>query len=125
MVEIIRLHLKKWPVNALCSAIQNFAKIVQSRDYKWTYDKWGLYQFFSRRDKFAVSKNAYQWYRFDDNTFCEDDWLTESAKDRRIDAKRRISPSAEAIRLAAKMDAREPRKPFQDRKQEAINKLLK
>lgn len=75
--RIIKTHLKRWTVKDICAAITNFARIVQGRDYKWTYYKWGLYEFLSRRDK--MNKDEYQWRRFHPNNFVEYDWLTDDA----------------------------------------------
>lgn len=89
--RIVKTQLSRhWTVKDICAAITNFAKIVQGQDFKWTFRKWGLYEFLSRRDR--KNKDEYQWRRFHPNNFVEDDWLTDEAiRDRNRERRRRAA----------------------------------
>lgn len=67
-----------WSANDMCLAIQNFARVVQGKDYKWTYTKWGLTQFLTR----GVEDKDLRWLWFHPNNFIESEWLTDEAKRR-------------------------------------------
>ena len=85
ITEAIQLHLKKWTVEQICSAINNFAKVVHGREYRWNYRGWGLFEFLTRRTE--DDKNFFKWCRFLPNRFEEYDWLTDSAKRDRSSSK--------------------------------------
>ena len=98
--RIIKTHLSRhWTAKDMCLAINNFAIIVQNRDYKsYGYYKWGLYIFLSRRDK--KNKDEYQWCCFHPNRFILDDWLTDDAiRDRRKAAKAEAAKNPYGLRL--------------------------
>lgn len=74
-----------WSADDMCGAIANFALVVQGKDYKWTYSKWGLVEFLTRGQK---DDKGLRWLWFHPNNFVEKDWLTKDAIDRRIAANR-------------------------------------
>ena len=71
---------KGWTVEGMCDAIANFAKIVQGKEYKWTYDRWSLAQFLTRGRK----DNDLRWVWFHPNNFRDSDWLTKEAVAKQI-----------------------------------------
>ena len=77
ITRAVVVHFEHWSISDIKDAISNFAKIVQYNDYKWTYDKWGLATFMSRRE--PEDKGAYRWWRFLPNNFREKDELTKDA----------------------------------------------
>ena len=82
---------KGWEVEDICCSIRNFAKVLQGRDYKWTYDKWGLATFLTR----GTRDNDPRWLWFHPNNYREEEWLTDSAKKERR-AQRRVVYKEEA-----------------------------
>lgn len=86
-------NLKKWPAEEICQAIDNFAKVLQGKEYLWTYDKWGLSQFLTRHEDDRKSR---KWWRFHPNHFREDDYLTDAAKKKRIEQRKQYSDSINA-----------------------------
>lgn len=80
MRYIITKRLKQYSVQDLKAAIDNYAFIVQSDDYKMSY-LWTLYQFLSRRRPDRIAENELQLYRFLPNSFSKYDFqLTDEAK---------------------------------------------
>ena len=84
----VRKTLKdKWTAEDVCSAIKNFAAVLQSPKgtYKWTYDRWGLAEFLTRGQK---DDKGLRWTWFHTNNFKEDDWLTDATRKKRIEQAR-------------------------------------
>jgi hypothetical protein len=88
-------NLKTWPVEEIQTAIGNFAMILQGKEYLWTYDRWGLREFLSRRDK--DDAKVLRWLRFHPNNFREDDWLTDAARQDRIKKQREQEQRRQAM----------------------------
>ena len=85
--------LKHYPVETLCQTIDNYALVLLSSDYQWSY-AWTLYQFFSRSK--PTDRTEKQFWRFLPNNFVEDDYLTPQAKQTRIAEKRQSYDAKEA-----------------------------
>lgn len=79
-------NLKTWPAEEINQAVGNFAKVLQGKEFLWTYDKWGLREFLTRHER--DNRTALQWWRFHPNHFREDDWLTDTARQQRIKKQR-------------------------------------
>jgi hypothetical protein len=76
--QAIRQNLKEgWTAQDMCEAIINFAMVIQAPKgkYKFTYDKWGLFQFLSRGQKDEKGK---RWIWFHPNNFIDSEWQTDS-----------------------------------------------
>ncbi len=80
IVDVIKIHLRKWTTEQICQAISNYAKVFHGKEYRWTYKKWGLKEFLNRHIKEGPKiLDDFQWLRFLPNNFVEYDWLTEAA----------------------------------------------
>jgi hypothetical protein len=66
-----------YDVETLKEAIDNYAKVLLSRDYKWTY-AWTLLQFLTRHH--PARRKEEQLSRWLPGEFHEDDYLTNEAK---------------------------------------------
>lgn len=83
IISAVRKNLvAHWTVEDICAAIDNFAKIVQGKGYKWTYAKWGLVEFLTRGQK---DDKGLRWLWFHPNNFVEDDWLTDETRQKRAE----------------------------------------
>lgn len=89
--QAIKNALVGWTVEDICDAITNFAKIVQDQEFTWTYAKWGLYEFLTRREQ--DDRKMYRWWRFHPNRFVEDDWITQRTRERRAEETKRYYES--------------------------------
>lgn len=68
-------------VEEICGAVGNYAQVVLSKDYFWTYT-WSLPEFLTRGEE--KHKNApRKWWRFLPDNFIEEHYLTEAAKRKR------------------------------------------
>ena len=82
--EVIRFWLRKgYSVEQMSDAINNYAKVLLGRDYKWSR-AWTLREFLTRTRPHDRSEK--QFIVFLD--FCEDDYLTPAAVSRRINARK-------------------------------------
>ena len=77
-----------YQVEGLCKAIDNYALILLSKDYAWTY-AWSLSKFFSVHIIKGGKWEGYQFTRFIEGEFYEDDYLTYTAKQKKIETERR------------------------------------
>jgi hypothetical protein len=76
--QAIRKRLNQgFDVDTLTKAIDNYAKVLTSPSYKWTY-AWTLYQFLVRRH--PQRRDEEQLTRWLPGEFHEDDYITEQAK---------------------------------------------
>ncbi len=71
----------------LCIAIDNYAKVLLNPDYKWSY-AWSLSKFFSVHIIKGCKWEGFQFTRFLEGEFYEDDYLTQSAKQKQIEKQR-------------------------------------
>lgn len=78
--QAITEQLKHYSVIDLCGAIENYAKVLLSSDFKWSY-AWTLQQFLTRSS--PHNRNEKQLWRFLPNNYHDEDYLTDSAKGRR------------------------------------------
>ena len=78
-------QLKHYSGEDLCAAIDNYAKVLLSPDFTWSY-AWTLQQFLTRSQ--PNNRNEKQLWRFLPNNYHDDDYLTESAKSSRINRSR-------------------------------------
>jgi len=74
-------QLKYYSLEDLCGAIENYAKILISPDYKWTY-AWTLRQFLTRHE--PKNRSELQLFRFLPNSFHDKDYITDTALQKRI-----------------------------------------
>ncbi len=74
-------QLKHYSVDELCGAIENYAKILLGNDFKWSY-AWTLQQLLTRTS--PTNREERQLWRFLPNNYCDEDYLTETAKKRRV-----------------------------------------
>jgi len=83
---ILKILRQGYPVEYICGAIDNYASLILASCgvYKWTYSKWGLFQFLTR----GARDGDYRWLWFAPDTFREADWITDSERDRRIEVTR-------------------------------------
>lgn len=79
--QAITEQLKHYSVEQICGAIENYARVLISNEYKWSY-AWTLQQFLTRKQKEHPDEK--QLHRFLANSFADDDYLTKSAKTTRI-----------------------------------------
>jgi hypothetical protein len=80
--QAIEDRLKQYTPEQLNRAIDNYAKVLLSKDFAWSY-AWTLRQFLTRHQK-PPNQTELQLYRWLDSGFAEDDYLTPNAKARRI-----------------------------------------
>lgn len=78
--QAIAEQLKHYSVKQICGAIENYARVLISNEYKWSY-AWTLQQFLTRKQKEHPDEK--QLHRFLTNSFADDDYLTKSAKQNR------------------------------------------
>jgi uncharacterized protein YdaU (DUF1376 family) len=97
--QAITERLKQYTVEQLTRAIDNYAKVLLSKDYGWTYP-WTLRQFLTRHQK-APNQSELQLYRWLDSGFAEDDYLTPAAKARRIQQCRVAEAPPEQVKVAS------------------------
>ena len=64
----------------LCGAVENYAKVLLSSDFKWSY-AWTLQQFLTRTS--PTNRKEQQLWRFLPNNYHDEDYLVESAVKRR------------------------------------------
>lgn len=83
--QAIKEQLKHYSVDDLCGAIANYARVLLSLDFAWTY-AWTLQQFLTRSSPHNRSEK--QLWRFLPNNYCDEDLLTDSAQRRRVSEKR-------------------------------------
>lgn len=100
--QAIKLRLKDYTVEQLVGAIENYAKILLSKDYRWTY-AWTLQQFLTRHPK--ENRDELQLYRFLPNSFFDTDYLTDAAR--------------------SKVKRPEPERNFKDRQRAEWTKFIK
>lgn len=74
-------QLKHYSRDELCSAIENYAKVLLSNDFKWSY-AWTLQQLLTRTS--PTNREERQLWRFLPNNYHDEDYLTDSAKKRRV-----------------------------------------
>lgn len=74
-------QLKHYSVEELCSAVENYAKVLLNSDFKWSY-AWTLQQFLTRTS--PTNRKEQQLWRFLPNNYHDEDYLTDSAKRRRV-----------------------------------------
>ena len=79
--QAINELLKHYSVEQICGAIDNYARVLISRECKWSY-AWTLQQFLTRNQKEHPDEK--QLHRFLANNFADDDYLTKNAKQKRI-----------------------------------------
>ncbi len=84
---ILKRFREGYKVESLCTAIDNYAKVLLSPDYRWSY-AWSLSKFFSVHIIKGGKWEGYQFTRFLEGEFYEDDYLTQSAKNKRIENER-------------------------------------
>lgn len=77
-------QLKHYSVDDLCVAIDNYARILLNKDFKWSY-AWHLRHFLTRKNR---DTGEQQLWRFLSSNYQDDDYLTDIAKKRRIKQKR-------------------------------------
>ncbi len=113
----VKYNLSKgWTLQDMIDAIPNFAKVVQGKDYKWTYDKWTLAQFLTR----GKQDGDLRWVWFHPNNFRASEWLTKEAVKKNIE-KKRARKEFEELSPAEK----EARRIFYERieRRKALNQL--
>ena len=84
---ILKRFREGYKVESLCTAIDNYARVLLSPDYRWSY-AWSLKEFFTRHIIKGGKWEGFQFTRFLDGEFYEDDYLTQSAINRRIEKER-------------------------------------
>jgi len=95
----IRDQLKHYTLEQLKKAIDNYAKVLFSKDYQWSY-AWTLRQFLTRHQK-APNQQDLQLYRFLESGFADDDYLTQRAREKRAGV--RVSPDSGRQRIRDEM----------------------
>lgn len=78
-------QLKHYSTDELCSAVENYARVLLSSDFKWSY-AWTLQQFLTRTS--PTNRKEQQLWRFLPNNYHDEDYLTDSAKTRRVAEKK-------------------------------------
>ncbi len=84
---ILKRFREGYKVESLCKAIENYARVLLYPDCGWTH-AWSLKEFFTRHIIKGGKWEGYQFTRFLDGEFYEDDYLTQSAKNKRIENER-------------------------------------
>lgn len=79
--QAITEQLKHYSVDELCGAIENYAKVLISPDFKWSY-AWTLQQFLTRAS--PHDRNEKQLWRFLPNNYHDEDLLSDSAVKKRV-----------------------------------------
>ena len=90
--EAIADRLKQYTADQLMRAISNYAKVLQSPDYAWSY-AWTLRQFLTRHQK-PPNQSELQLYRWLDSGFAEDDYIKPEVQRRRIERVRQETEAA-------------------------------
>lgn len=83
--SLIRQAVKAHGEDAVKGAIENYAKILKSKDYKWSH-AWTLDEFLTRKQKCGLP----QICRFLPDSFNDWDWMTDSARDRKKRARNEV-----------------------------------
>lgn len=136
--EAISERLKKYSVEQIIKAVDNYALVLLSPDYrvfnfgKSPWDKkWTLREFLLRKSGKSKDDDPY-FYRFLANNFCEDDYLTKAAKQKRIESARRSSsdqvrelPPPPTIEEKIKMVEKLPDNAFKTERLKKLRKQLK
>ncbi len=89
--KAIRDRLKEYSVDDIKGAIDNYAKVLLSKEYKWSY-AWTLYQFLTRHS--PQNRKELQLYRWLPNSFYETDYLTDNARRQRQEARLKPQPDS-------------------------------
>ena len=79
--QAITEQLKHYSVDELCGAIDNYANILLSPDFTWSY-AWTLQQFLTRSR--PDNRQEKQLWRFLPNNYHDDDYLTDSVRKTRV-----------------------------------------
>ena len=87
IIDAIELRLKDYSVDDLKKAITNYAQILKSREYTWSY-AWTIREFLTRHR--PDDSKELQLYRFLDHSFEADDHLTPEARRHRAILNRAI-----------------------------------
>ena len=125
-----RLRLKEYSLEDICGAINNYAKILLSKDYTWTH-RWTLQQFLTRHS--PQYRSELQILRFIPNNYQDDDFLTPSARKARI-AKARPKPAKQTPKKPVetplgrikKLTLKQAREEYRDPKTDVfIRKLIR
>ncbi len=79
IVGAVKYNLKQgWSVDDMCQAITNYAAILQSPNYSWTYGKWSLATFLKVG---AKEDTGLRWVKhFSPNNFRAVSWRTDKAR---------------------------------------------
>lgn len=94
MIDVILDNLKKYTVENIYSAIDNYAKVLQGVKYFWDY-VWPLSTFLSVKD--GKAKDAYKkWWKFLEENFVEENYfLTRGKSNLKQDEKMPDDPNPE------------------------------
>ena len=84
---LLKRFREGYKVESLCKAIDNYAKVLLSPDYKWSY-AWSLSKFFSVHIIKGSKWEGFQFTRFLDGEFYDEDYLTRPATLKRIEKER-------------------------------------
>ena len=88
---ILKRFREGYKVESLCKAIANYARVLLYPDCGWTH-AWSLKEFFTRHIIKGGKWEGFQFTRFLDGEFYEDDYLTQAAKSKRIENERKPKP---------------------------------
>jgi hypothetical protein len=89
MIEVILENMKKYSLNDICLAIDNYAKVLQSDEYYWTH-VWPLSIFLSV--KIGPAKDAYKkWWKFLPENFVAESYLKRELSQNERSNNRRAS----------------------------------
>ena len=84
---LLKRFREGYKVESLCKAIDNYARVLLYPDCGWTH-AWSLKEFFTRHIIKGGKWEGFQFTRFLDGEFYEDDYLTRAAKNKRIENER-------------------------------------
>ncbi len=94
--DAIEYNLKKgWLVEDICGAIANYAKVLHSPDYSWTYGMWNLNQFLMRGKREEEGLRWVKW--FHPNNFKEVLWLTDKGRMKRANKPKEITANCHKV----------------------------
>ncbi len=75
--QAIQSTLRKYRLGQITEAIDNYAKVLLGKEYKWSY-AWSLYQFLTRHK--PDQRQELQLYRWLPSNFYEEDYYSELYK---------------------------------------------